>query len=629
MSTSRQPKWRKKMAPVSRWLPGITRLATLLLLISAVIFVALRVAAPFVVSTGMVRSGIEDALSRWTGYKAEIKGSPELEFWPTPRITLHQIAIRQPPNAGNKLLGTIDSLSADFSLIEALRGHASFHEFHLLRPNLSLTRDQQGLIDWTYAGQLAKAIDGAHQDGNAQVLNRKLDAEVGAITVEDGTLNVTDLATSKTYHFEGVTADINWPRLSSGMSAVLIARTAGQDLKLDFSSRNPLLVFGGKTTELKASLASNLVTASFSGLGSITNLTGLSGNISATIGDMPALLAWSGKSIPGIESLKSFSISSDVLSAANGLRFNNVTLGLNGATATGVMDISSVRNNRAKLGGTLAFDTMNLKPFFDAFALRLAAGEETATPDGGPLQRLDLDLRFSAKEMQLAPFNLSDVGASVIVSSNEAKFDIGDSQFEGGTMLAHLEATRGDFDGGGKLQMSIRGADFGALVERLQLKGPLPLTTGSLDLNLKTTKPLWTAGLGDVTGQLTFHAGTGSIANLDVEAIRNQSAQQKFFPLSAAGDHSFPFTEAQLTANFSAGSAELEGVSIKGAVETLTLSGIIPYESNGLALSGSLQATDDTRAAELPLLPFFIGGSWPNPVISPVPVLTQPAPSAQ
>ena len=188
---------------------------------------------------------------------------------------------------------------------------------------------------------------------------------------------------------------------------------------------------------------------------------------------MPALLTWSGKSIPGVETLRSFSIQSDIVSAANALRFNNVALGLNGANATGVMDVSVGANERPRLGGTLAFDHMNLKPFFDAFALRLAAGEAGAPQDGGPLQKLDVDLRLSTKDMQLPPFRLTDVGASIIVSSNEAKFDIGDSQFEGGEMTAHLEAMRGDFDGGGKLQISIRGADFAGLIERLQLKGPL------------------------------------------------------------------------------------------------------------------------------------------------------------
>jgi len=133
MGTSRQPRWRKKIRPVSRWLPGFARLATVTLLVVLSIFVALRVAAPYLISTGLVRSGIEDALSKWAGYRAEVAGKPVIEFWPTPRITLSKISVHQKGD-GNRLLGTIESLSAEFSLIDAIRGRASFHEFHLFRP---------------------------------------------------------------------------------------------------------------------------------------------------------------------------------------------------------------------------------------------------------------------------------------------------------------------------------------------------------------------------------------------------------------------------------------------------------------------------------------------------------------
>jgi AsmA protein len=600
------------------------RLSTIALLVALAIFVSLRVAGPYLISTGLVRSGIEDALSKWTGYRAEVKGQPILEFWPTPRITLSQISIRQ-KESGNKLLGTIESLSAEFSLIDAIRGRASFHEFHLLRPNLSLTRDENGLIDWTYQGLVAKAIAGVRQDGGRQVLDRKLDAKIGAITVEDGTLNVADAATGRTYRFDGVTADIGWRKLSSPMTAVLIARTNGQDLKLDFSSSNPLLIFGGKTAELKTSLTSSLLTARFEGLAGMSSFSGLSGNMAISITDLPALLAWSGKSLPGVAALRTFSLDADVLSAANGLRFNNVSLGMNDASATGVMDVSFASGKRPKLSGTLAFDQMNLKPLFDAFALRLAAGEGNGPPDGGALQKLDLDLRLSAKQAQMELFQLSDVAASIIVSTNEAKFDIGDSQFEGGDMIAHLEATRGDFDGGGKLQMSIRGADFAGLIGRLQLKGPLPLASGSLDLSLQTSKALWSAGPNDITGKVSFRADTGSISGLDVDAIRSHAAKAQFFPLSAASGHAFAFNKLTLAANLAGGTAEVHDARIEGPNEILTLSGVIPYESNGLALSGSLEATDPARATSFPPLPFFVGGSWPNPVISPVPAAHQPA----
>ncbi|MGO4486132.1 AsmA family protein [Rhizobium pisi] len=627
MGTSRHRRWRRKIGPVSRWLPAFARFSTVLLLIALGLFVALRVAAPYLISTGFVRSGIEDALSKWTGYHAEIKGTPVLEFWPTPRITLNQVTIRQPRESGDKLLGSIESLSADFSLIDALRGRTSFHEFNLLRPNLALTRDENGLIDWSYAGLLARAISGVRYENGAEVLDPDLDAEIGAVTVEDGALVVTDIRTGNIYHFDSVTADIAWPRLSGAISAVVIARINGEDLKVDYASRQPLLAFAGKNAETRTSITSNLLTAHFQGIASIASISALSGNINATIPDVPSLLTWSGKSIPGIGTLKSASLESDIMSSGSGLRFNNLSLSLNDASATGVMDLFTQPGKRPKIGGTLAFDEMNLKPFLDAFALRLAAGEakEISTGMSEPLQLLDVDVRLSARRAQMGLFELSDVGASMIVGGGEAKFDIGDSQFEGGEMTAHLEATKRDFDGGGKLQLSIRDADFAALAERLHLKGPLPLATGSLDLDLQSSKAIWTAGLGDVTGKLRFWTREGTIPGIDAGALRTQAAEKPFFPLSAAASGAFSFDRLNLQANFANGSAEIHDAHITGATQTLTLSGVITYQSNGLALSGSLEATDPAKAAELPPLPFFVGGSWPNPVISPVPLLNAPA----
>ncbi|EJJ28281.1 AsmA family protein [Rhizobium sp. CF142] len=627
MGTSRQGRWRKRIGPVSRWLPAFARVSTIILLIGLAFFLALRIAAPYLISTGFVRSGIEDALSKWTGYHAEIKGNPVLEFWPTPRITLNDVTIRQPRESGDRLLGRIESLSADFSLIDALRGRTRFHEFHLLRPSLSLTRDENGLIDWSYAGLLARAIAGVQDNNGTEVLAPKLDADIGAVTVEDGTLTLTDTRTGNVYHFDSVAADIAWPKLSRAISAVLIARFNGEDLKVDFASAAPLLVFAGKNAEMKASIASNLMTARFQGVGSMVSLSSVSGNINASFPDVQALLKWSGRSIPGIESLKSASMTSDVTSVSNGFRFNNVSMALNDASATGVMDFTVAPGKRPKIGGTLAFDQMNLKPFLDAFALRLAAGGlgDLLLPSPlGPLQLLDLDVRLSARQAQMGIFSLADVGASVIVAGEEAKFDIGDSQFEGGEMTAHLEATRRDFDGGGKLQLSIRDADFNALAEKLQLKGPLPHATGSLDLSLETPKAIWTTGLADVTGKLRFWTAAGSIPGVDVYALRTQAAQKPFFALSSTGNGSFAFSKLDLQADFANGTAEIHDARFAGSDQMLTLSGVITYESNGLALSGALEAIDPAKAVDLPRLPFFIGGSWPNPVISPVPLFNAP-----
>ena len=71
------------------------------------------------------------------------------------------------------------------------------------------------------------------------------------------------------------------------------------------------------------------------------------------------------------------------------------------------------------------------------------------------------------------------------------------------------------------------------------------------------------------------------------------------------------------------GIAEVSKGEIVGQNAVLTLTGIIPYERGGLALIGMLEETEtvvDTSQIRQPdnSIQFFVGGSWPAPVISPI-----------
>ncbi|TCL75678.1 AsmA-like C-terminal region-containing protein [Rhizobium sp. BK251] len=625
MTASRKRRWPRSVRGASRWLAPLTRISVITLLVLLGLFAAFRIASPFLISTGLVRGGIEDALSNWTGYTAEIEGTPVLEFWPTPRITLNQVTIRRRLPGPDKVLGHVDSLAADFSLLAALRGQVVFHEFHFTRPSLHLVRDENGLIDWTNEGLLARAIAGARAgSGGGETLDAGLDAEIGSLTVEDGTLDVTDQVTGKVYRFDSVAADINWPRLSGTLGAVIIARVNGLDLKLDFSSMQPLLLFAGKNADVRTSLSSNLVTTHFDGVANVSSVSSLAGHVELSVPDVPALLSWSGKQLPVAQSIRNVSLSADVSSIEMGQRFSNLTFAVNDATATGIMDFTYTSAGKPKIGATLAFNQMNLSPFLAAFSLRLAAdGEQPGLLNGDLLKSLELDLRLSARRAVLEPFSLDDVGASVLVTAGKATFDIGDSQFENGELTARLEVTERDFDGGGKLQLSVHDADFTALIDRLGLAGPLPRANGSLDLSLSTSKPIWNAGMSDVSGRVRFSSGPGFIRQLDIGMFRTLAAEKAFFSLSDAASASFDFNSMSIDASFANGSAEVRKLAVNGPVQSLTLSGVVPYRTNGLALSGSLEATDVSRADDLPMLPFFVGGSWPDPVISSLSVMMQ------
>ncbi|WP_184356200.1 AsmA-like C-terminal region-containing protein [Rhizobium sp. BK602] len=624
MRASRNKKWRLTMRSASRWLPTVARTSGIVLLTVLIVFAVFRATAPFLISSGLVRSGIEKALSDWTGYRAQIEGDPTLEFWPTPRVTLNQVTIREPTKNG-KVLGHVDSLSADFSLLTALRGRAHFHEFHFLRPVIYIRRDETGLIDWTNEGRLSKAIEQVEaSSGQSVSMQKEQDADIGTLTIEDGSIEMADERSGNVYKMNSVNADITWPRLSRPMSAVILGRFNGQDVKIDFNSTQPLMLFAGKSVDARTSFSSPLINWTYAGVTSISDFSALAGNLDLSIPNMPSFLAWSGEHLPAADTLQNAALNADIAAIPNGVRFNNLNFKVNDSAASGVMDLSYTAAGKPKISGTLAFDQMNINPFLAAFSMRLAAGTAIdALINGNPLQRLDLDMRLSSNKAWLGPFQFDNIGASLLVSGGKAKFDIGDSGFEGGALTAHLEVTQGDFDGGGKLQISIRNADFGGLFARLKLVGPLPMTTGSLDLSLGTSKPIWAANLGDVAGKMRFTAQAGSFRQFNISAFRALASDKTFFRMSDIADTGFDFDSMDVDANFAKGSAEVHSAKIVGRNETVTLNGVVPFRSNGLALSGAIEASDPAAAAELPMLPFFIGGTWPDPVISPVATLLQ------
>ena len=174
------------------------------------------------------------------------------------------------------------------------------------------------------------------------------------------------------------------------------------------------------------------------------------------------------------------------------------------------------------------------------------------------------------------------------------------------------------------MQISIRNADFGGLFTRLKLAGPLPLTTGSLDAFAQHFE----ADLG-CQSQRRVRQGafrtsaTGSFRQFNISAFRALASKKAFFRMSDIADTAFDFDSLERRRKLRQGIGEVHSAKIVGRNETVTLNGVVPFRSNGLALSGAIKASDPTNAPELPMLPFFIGGTWPDPVISPVATLLQ------
>ncbi len=360
-------------------------------------------------------------------------------------------------------------------------------------------------------------------------------------------------------------------------------------------------------------MTSDLFHGQFRGIANLAAHAFLSGDAELTVPDLSAAMNWAGVNFAGIERLKSFSVNTRLVTNDDILRFDNLSLGLNDAKVTGILDLLLPPDKPPRLTGTLAFDRMDLSATLAAVAPR-AMGD--TSQGNARLAGLELDLRLSAQQATLGRFQLSEAAVSIMNVGDQSRIDIADSDFETGRLTGRIATVKGGAAGAVALRLAVQDADFGNIVKELGLAGPLPAARGSLDLSLDVDRPLEPEAWRNAKGTLRFRAERGSLSGVNLAGIRQLAAQKPYFPLSDAGTGSLEFDHIDIAANLADGSADIREGKIIGATETLTLSGVIPYINNSLALSATVEPV--TPAATAAPLMVFIGGSWPNPVIWPV-----------
>ena len=600
----------------------ILHVALVALAFFSALFVISRSAAPYLVSSALVRSAMERAVAEWTGHDVTMSGAPEIAFWPKPRVTLNGVTITKPGLDAPKVLGRIEKLSATFGLYSAMRGRPQFRTFHLLRPRFQVDRDRNGRLDWASEGLLSAAVRKVEpRDDGSQSLEAEFDAAVGTITIEDGTVELADQASGRMLVASGISAEIGWPKLSEALKATALLDAGGLAVKLDFSLPQPLLLFGGRDATVSATLDAAAFAARFDGVANLTDGIFRSGALALAAKDIAALKAWSGIRLAGLDNLRQAQLTAELERVGEELRLDDLQFDVNDTHGTGILSLSRPADAKPRVSGTLAFDRLNITRLLSAFSLDLPSADEASAEGERPprlLQWPDFDLTLSATRADLPPFELGDVAASIMATSKTAQFDIADAAFEGGDLTASFIGAGSGFARGGDLTLSIRNADFAAVADHLQVTGPVARGKGSIDLVLKTGQPAWETGLSDMSGTFKFSSPGGVATGINAPAIRKLAATSAYFQLSAGGEGSLPYDRLDYSARFANGSAEVIEARLAGPEETLTVTGIVPYADNALALSGELTATDPTNEAAFPPLRFFIGGAWPDPVISPI-----------
>ncbi|MGN6549637.1 MAG: AsmA family protein [Pararhizobium sp.] len=606
-----------------RTLRWVISVVTILIAVGAVI----AVAVPLAVSTQRARERLEQDISEWTGEDVLLGSRPELTFWPVPNVTFHDVAILSRDAPGSEPLASADSVTADFSVLSALTGQPRFTNFTFDKPVFVIKRSKSGALNWQSSnGRIAEAASIAAADTRNDGKPKQAipSGTLGTVTINDGTIRLADEITGRNEVVHAVNGSIDWPQLNGSARLDLTASLRSKSVHLVGSSDSPLLLLAGANAPLDVDFTAPSMSLSFSGTANLSSKPFFTGKTVFDASSVPKTLAWIGTDIRPGEAIGTLHIDATLTTQTDRVNLDNLILTIDDNRGIGVLDIQHSKNGVPVVAGTLAFNKLNITSFLKAFTPLPKPGEDIATTiDTRFLRQLGLDLRLSAQSATLGPLDLTDLAAAARIDPGRAIFEVGDSTAYGGTATGRVQISEKGLDGGGEVQLSAQNIDFGGVFDALKLSGPLPRGKGSIDMTLKSGHPLWATSIEDIKGKIKVSMRNGTIPSFDINAFRAASAKQRFFSLDHVASGSLPFTSAEFEAALSDGLAEINKATIVTADSLIELDGVIPYSQGSLAMAGSLgpkpppKGQDAPKDAKPPLR-FFVGGSWPAAVISPV-----------
>lgn len=597
------------------------RAGAFILLLCGATYAALLAAGPHLVSSGVVRTALERSVSNWTGQRTVIDGVPEIRFWPEPRIVLPSVRILGPASEGHQLLGTIDSLSAEFGIIQAIRGRPAFTDFQLERPVLSVERDPNGRTKWSDGGLLGRALYSAKVNSGRAT---EAGPGIGSATVVDGSVTFSDVAAGTSLAFTGIGGTLDWENLSGSLSLAATANLDGRPFRIALSSPAALSLLSGNSAGLVLTIDAGGLAARFNGTASFGESHFLSGPLTLDFADVPRFLDWSGWSSERLARWKQATIAGTLVTSGTDLQLGDLKASLNGNNVSGILELALPATEKPRLGGTLAFERVDLEGLLDMFALLPRASSATGAVNW-VLRSVDVDVTLSARQAAFGAATIEDMAASLFAVGEKRQFEIVDSRFAGGDLTASLvDAPAGGEGREGQLGLAIRNADLEAAAGQLALQGPLPRARGSLDLSMSFAKPLATLSARDLGGTISLRAGQGTLQPLNLDGVRRLAGRQSFFRLSEAGGGSLAFTGMEFEAAIAGTSARIAKAAIATPQGTLSFRGIVPYAQNSMALAAHWQESDNKSREESLPIRFFVAGSWPDPIISPI---AQPEPN--
>jgi AsmA protein len=478
------------------------------------------------------------------------------------------------------------------------------------RPVIRLVRDERGLRNWDFesgAAALQLAFAG--------------DVPLGDFVLKDGTIIYENRASAVRERLDSVNVSIDWPsvRQPFGVSGGAIWR--GEQVELSGSAETPFDFLNGDATPIEARIDSAPIVMALSGSASDIARLQLEGALTLTTPSLRGFANWLGAKLGGGSTLGPTRLTGTAVFRDKALSVQKAQLSLDGNEATGALKVTAA--SRPEIGGTLAFDTLDLTPYFADLSAAFARGDwRRARLDTDWFESVAGDVRLSAGSVRIGRLSFGEAAASVSVRDETLEIGIAQAAFIGGALTGDISVKRVPGAHEAQVVAKLRTTDFDLADAAVSLELPESLSgTASLSTDISGSGPDFGALAMGLTGTGRMRLRQGSLPLFgiaEIAAAGNAGAAE----LTASA----PSTEVDsVSAGFSfrMGTAIVEQATVAASTFDADVTGWITLLDGNLGLSGTVTPvvaeTGDVTETIAPVpIRFTIDGTLARPVARPL-----------
>jgi AsmA protein len=523
----------------------------------------------------VLKTRIGEQIAAWTGREVSLSGEPEIDLFPSLRVTLNDIRVSGPAEMSDAEIVSMDRLTGTIRLLPLIIGRVEIGSFTMVRPLIRLVRDAEGSRNWAFdAGAAALQLAFAG------------DVPLGDFVVEDGTIVFEDRASPQRERVDSVNLAVDWDSVRQPLKVAGSGIWRGEQVTVTATATEPFAYLNGRATAVDARIDSAPLAMIFDGEASEYPDPRLSGGLKLSTPSLRGFASWLGSPLGPGSTLGPASIFGSAVYKDGLLAVGNAEITLDGNAASGALTITAAA--RPDIAGTLDFATLDLTPYFAglAGALRDSADWRNVALATGWLHAFTADIRLSSGSVRLGEIEAGDTAASV--SLREARLEIGLARavLDGGVLAGDFAVV--DLNGApGLVEAQLRAKDVSLAATAAALG--LPESTsgaGSAVLDVATS--------GGTPGDLLRNLGGSGNIELRNGAMPLFGMAELAAGGTAPPDSGFatgvaaPFTSVSAELTFGRGIGVLDRASVSTSAFNAEARGWIGLLDGSLGLTGTV-----------------------------------------